>query len=499
MRKQQINGSNVVHQENHSPTSTAKSARRSNGINGDSAPILQTEDAVTKESCKGPDADDPDAMDTGGSAPGTPSPEPVPTLIHGTSIQVQTDKLLDLSPASIVLPLEAHQFTMHTLWNPQYPNILAAGGEALCRLWDIPKGSILSSPRPNQYDILFPSDDSLVSAMAWSPDGEILAVATRNAATAWAGTVSLWTKDGKAIEELPATQEMVFLLRFNPIGTQLLGLTASGEGHSSIVVWDINDAEAAPPCRVDSELRDAQWINNELFVVCGKGIFATSHYPSPNQIALVTLEIEEILQKTWTHVVHDVYTNCSIIAAEENGTVMCINSSDGCRWVDDPHSDQITGLLLQSGSTSDDMRYIVTSCLTGLTLVSHADSGKTIHRLALDESPPPLAISLAPKASAHPNLVAAAHPNRILVWDAAYGGPPRARWLGGPTKSPMPKRALPNGNTINGSTAGNEMALDQDSALGDDEDRIECSVSWNADGQKIAMGLGASVSRDVTA
>jgi len=169
------------------------------------------------------------------------APAPEDTCIgmpvtNGPSVGVQSDKVAELGTETTVLTLPAGKHVTHTAWNPQDPSLLAIAGDALCRIWVVAKTSPEDEDSPTSHrhvDMLDSFEGSLVSTMEWSPSGETLALATRRGPSLCVGLVSLWTKHGKSIEELPSTEDMVLTFRWSPTGEHLLGITNSGAGTSS--------------------------------------------------------------------------------------------------------------------------------------------------------------------------------------------------------------------------------------------------------------------------
>lgn len=76
-------------------------------------------------------------------------------------------------------------------------------------------------------------------------------------------------------------------------------------------------------------------------------------------------------------------------------------------------------------------------------------------------------------------LVAAANGNRVLIWNAEAGGVPKASWKGLLGK-------LTNGSLTNGDGVDENMLED---GLGDPNP----SLSWDAEGGKLALGVGNQV------
>ena len=427
--------------------------------------------------------------------PATPTPEPTFTLNIGESKAIQIDQPVDLADKTSVHSLSSsNQAIMHLAYNPQDPSILAAGGEALARIWQTAKMAGPLEARQTYHDILPPSDDSYVSAVAWSPDGEVLALASRNATTSQlAGAVSLWTNQGKSIEELPATQELIFKLQWNPAGTHLLGVTSSGMSSTSVVVWEAGSSTLSQPCEVQKELRDVIWPNDIQFAVCGKGIIATSGNSTAGTIVLQPSSDPEVHSRTWTHILRDSSLSSNFIAADESGCIALIGLQGEIQLTREAHYGELTGLELRPLSklaavTAESTRLMATSGMEGTVKIWNATNLETLTTLSFGgPASPVMSLSFTPDG----HLLAAGNPNRICVWNPDDMGPPKATWKREVGTGPQ-KKALSNGNS-NGINGHSEVAMDYDSAIGDDAEDEGRSLSWDAEGKKLAMGVGSQV------
>ena len=427
-------------------------------------------------------------IDEDADAPGSPASENSPiiqTLTNGESRGVQSDKIAELGPQTSILTVSETSHVMHTAWNPKDPSILATSGEALCRLWSISRSAAFDdNPNHNHqihqsYVDLDSSYGSLVSTMAWDPTGEILAVATRDDNSDWVGAVSLWSKTGKALDELPAVQDMVLKLRWSPSGKQLLGITSSGNATSSLALWDIDSSQAMPPYQLPSVITDAAWTSNYQLTICGKDTIASSLLENQRIIALTTRS-EPAAQQNWLHIRYDSRTHTTALAAEETAVLGLIDSSDTLRTIT-AHGSEITALAYQpvtnlSAYPASAPRLLATSSLDGSIKVWDAKRPfNLVHTFSLGHSAPAIAMSFTPDGY----LVAAANWNRVLIWNAEAGGVPKAT-----SKGVMSK--LSNGTLTNGNRASEE----EDDFGGD----ADCSLSWDAESGKLALGFGSRVS-----
>lgn len=418
-------------------------------------------------------------IDNDADAPGSPTPEDqvILTLTNGHSIGVQSDKVAELGPQTSILTLPENSHVMHTAWNPKDPTILAVAGEALCRLWYISR-TVSFTDHKSFFDILDPANGSYISTMAWNPSGDTLAVATRDDSSSYIGAVSLCSKMGKAEDELPAAQDMVLKLRWSPSGNQLLGITTSGGDSSSILIWDRNSSPVAP-YQVSSVLTDAAWTSNNQVIVCGDGIIASSLLEDGK---IVTLDIRPAVESrhNWTYLRYDSRTHTTALAAEDSAILGLIDSSNTLRTTT-AHDADITALAFQpvtnlSAYPASAPRLLATSSLDGSIIIWDAKRPFTIvHRLTMGFQLPAMAMSFTPDGF----LVAAANESKALIWNAEAGGLPKASWKAEPKK-------LTNGSHTNGD--GVDM-MDEDGM----EREQNCSLSWDAECGKLALGIGSQV------
>ena len=424
-----------------------------------------------------------------------------PTLTNGESVGVQSDKVRELGPETSLL-FVPDKNVMHTAWNPRDPQILATGGEALCRIWTVAtkisginmtpassdsinhgqqKGEQKQQQQQQQQyvDTLDPSDNSMVTTMAWSPDGEVLAVATRSDTADWTGRVSLWDKYGKSLDELPTAQDMILKLCWNPSGTYLLGITSTGRGGSALVVWDTRSSDVMPPFQLDDVVTDAAWTDDQRFTICGQNLIANMSLEVPGILPLHSRNEQEKFQ-TWTHIRFDPASQTTAIVAEDSAVLGIIDAVDSLR-ITSAHAAEITALAYQplsnpSSYSSSSPRLLATSSLDGTIRLWDANQPfTTVHVLNLGHHTPPMAIGFTPDGY----LVAAASWNRVLIWIADIGGMPKASWKGEGKWQSL---------AVNG--------IDQDSGIGEEEEGPTHSLSWDADGGKLAYGLGSQVSTD---
>lgn len=489
----------------------------------------------------GMDVDDDDALAAVSDhalAPASVS-APVParmtlTLTNGQSVGVQSDKVADLGPETITWSVPDKN-VMHTVWNPRHADILAAGGQGLCRIGILsrsPAGNVGNivpasdaqppppeppqpdqpqppqppeqrsadgpsqpspdqdqdqghddpnpNPQPNPWryiDMVDPSDHiSVATAMAWSPDGETLAVATHPDIAESTGTVTLRSKSGESIDELPSAHDMILKFLWSPSGTHLLLIATSGRDSSALVVWNVQSAQALPPLPLDSVVMDAAWADDRGFTLCGSKMILDVVIDG-DAVVVRNSRTEFDGEDAWTKIQVDPLTQTVAVVAEERGILGIIDASGELHQTE-AHGAEITALVYQpvssdSAPVSSSPRLLVTSSLDATIKIWDARNPfTTVHILSLGQSTPAFAIGFTPDG----HLLAAAHWHRIMIWNAEVGGLPKAAWKGEASKW----QTLANG-------------VDKDSGIGEEDDIPTHSLTWDVDGKKLAYGLGSQV------
>ncbi|MCJ1243942.1 hypothetical protein MMC30_001139 [Trapelia coarctata] len=415
-----------------------------------------------------------------------------PTLTNGCSVGVQSDKVAELGPGTTVLRVPDKNVT-HATWNPRDPSVLATGGATLCRLWSLayaqPSPDPASTKQYTHVDLFDPMDTSFVTSMAWSPDGEYLAIARYTPAPTASGAISIRTKTGTIVDELPGGQDMVLNLSWNALGTLILGVAHSTEAASTLVVWDAKSGQALQPFELHTSVLDAAWTDDRSFIVCGAGIIGTSHILDRTIDALKTQHSDSGAPYEWSKLRFDPITRTVAVAAESSGDLAIIDAAATFRTIK-AHDTDITALVYQplsspSAHADASPRLLATSSTHGSIKIWDATRPFTmVQHLTLGRSSPALAVSFTPDGY----LVAAASWNKVLFWHAEGGGMPKATWKGkGGEWQSVSASAVEGQKRLNGEGEGEE---DGD---GDGDAEPVHSLSWDADGGKLAYGLNDQI------
>ena len=415
-----------------------------------------------------------------------PTASRTPTLTNGCSVGVQSDKVTELGPGpgTTVLRVPAKNVT-HATWNPRDPAVLATGGQTLCRIWSLaypplPAETEGGASPMKQYipvDLLDHSDISYVTSLAWSPDGEFLAVAKYTPTPGPGGTISIRTKAGAFVDELPGGQDMVLNLSWNPSGSLIVGVTHSVDADSALVVFDSKSGQPMQPFQLKFAVLDATWTDDHSLVVCGADVVAGSHIGSQSIDPLHSLWTSDNAHYEWSKVRYDSITRTIAVAAEQSGDLAIVDNS-GNFHTHKAHDAEITALIYQplvhsSAYTDTSPRLLATSSTDGTIKIWDATKPFTlIQSLSLGASSPALAMSFTPDGY----LVAAASWNKVLFWHAEGGAVPKAIWRGKDDEW----------------QSGLEQQVNGD---GEETDENVHSLSWDAEGGKVAYALSDQVSR----
>ncbi|KAG8530980.1 uncharacterized protein KY384_004337 [Bacidia gigantensis] len=403
---------------------------------------------------------------------------PIPTLTDGQSIAIQSDKVENLIPRTTILSVPDRDSIMHIKWNPRNSSILATGGDALCRLWQAAPGAA-SAEQIDSCDILQSNDSSLVTSMAWSPDGSLFAIATRSDPSDVVGNVSTWTDTGKALDDLTIGQEMVIKLRWNADGSLLLGITSSGDGSSSIIVWDMKISQPLPPLQCDKVITDAVWTGVSTIMICGHGTIGRWDIASDQGITWAVKDAQ-ITDRNWSHVFNASPESVAILE-EETGCMVCLDPYGTISGLQQAHADTVTAVTYAFNSMAPQSAPILASASLDGT-VKYWDLATMRPRRAFNfgSDLPPLAVACNHDGS----LLAAANQTKVLIWNTTGKLVPIASWKGDFSKAPKPQ--------------ANGHSADRDSGIGDDwsengMNEPSISLDWDANGKRLALGAGSQI------
>lgn len=188
--------------------------------------------------------------------------------------QPQGSETSPSSPASA--NLENAPILLHCEWNPKDPSILAAAGtDALARVWTVSRATPTEPGQdhvPSQvYSLLGPdfSRDTTVTALAWTPDGSSIAIATDSKNKA---AISLWAVDGTHLQSMEVSEPPIVKLSWNLGNTALLAISPE-KGGALITVFYAPSGNSIshflPGHDIVANPLDAAWISEAEFLLSG--------------------------------------------------------------------------------------------------------------------------------------------------------------------------------------------------------------------------------------
>ncbi|GLB04839.1 hypothetical protein AtubIFM57258_010859 [Aspergillus tubingensis] len=471
-----------------------KKPHKSGETNGDETPMEIDTNGVTTENKSEvvdelpPKADmevDGDGDVSMGGRPDSqdqePEPAPVPAPVaptftlttgHSVGVQITPAKAADLGPNTAILDLASDDHVTRTLWRPRDPTTVVAAGDTFCSLW-----RLSSSSDPVQEKLVANKGDSTcVSAVAWDPLGQKLAVATYNDMR---GSITMYDVSGNAVDLLPEVPRMITGLHWAESGSHLI-VVASDSRISELALWDdsLRPDEFPSPQVIEGSIFDLCWLGSNQAFACGNGTVYQCDVDSSIHIAKTFSSGDP--DQPWS------FIRCA--NAGSSSVAVTASSANATLWVpthdmrhEGAHEGDITAIELkpnmeqqQQPETAQTI-VLATSSTDDTVKVWHLDleskQFNCIHRLFLGPSAPALASTFSPDGYA----LAAASKESLFIWNAQRGGTALATWkVPGPGEQKKEEESSPMVNGHNGTA---ESVPDR-------------SLAWDTDGKKLAFGYG---------
>ncbi|KAL4977476.1 WD40-repeat-containing domain protein [Aspergillus desertorum] len=453
-------------------------------FNVDEVPMeVDSTNGVSNESksdiTKSPSAEETATMDGDGDItmeirPALQDQEPLAartfTLTNGHSVGVQITpaKAADLRPGTAIIDVAGGDHVTTTIWRPQDPTVVVAAGDTFCSLY-----KLSSTSPPVQEKLVENKGDNLwVSAVAWDPFGQKLAVATYNDMR---GSITMYDVNGNAVDLLPEVPRMISGLKWADTGSQLI-VVASDSKMSELVLWDdsIRPEEFPTPQIVNDSILDVSWLGLGQAFACGG-------------ISVYQCDVESSIHLSKTYSSGDPEHPWTFIRCANAGpspVAVAASSSNASFWIPthdmhlkDAHDGHITTIQLKPDPAEQpDQPLILASSSTDDTVkLWHIDlqnrKFNCTHRLSIGQSLPVLASCFSPDGYA----LAAASKESLSIWNAQRGGTAMATW------------ESPSGD-ITESGEGEPPTVNGHN--GNIEDVLDRSLTWDSDGKKLAFGFG---------
>ncbi|KAH0544839.1 hypothetical protein FGG08_001068 [Glutinoglossum americanum] len=397
---------------------------------------------------------------------------------NGQSVAIQVDKVTELgrSETEFISPGSA---VLSCVWNPVDPTALALKTEALCQIWSVTRNHQPHSPLPMDDDSLM----SDITTTAWSPKGEYLATGSFD------GHVAIWTVRGALVRRMhPIGQGAIFRLRWNDDGSYLLGLTGDGE-RLTIVVWNTKTGFALNNIRKVPirALFYVVWTGHSDFVIGGYQTLQKYEVRNDDGLPFGIFGDEAI-----------------VLAKSDGGGLLATSSESGYVKLWDSTNRGLLNVIAhpshlicmewqplahsRQALDKSSVRILATGSEDGIVRLwnGRAPGGVPLHRFELGS--PIHALAFSPDGF----FIAAASFGKVMIWNAEGGGLPRAFWT---AKSATDQRRGVS-NMIKqdpGHEDSSWVGTSPNSGEWPDEQLADLSLSWDADGKRLACGVGKQV------
>lgn len=181
----------------------------------------------------------------------------------------------DLDNAPILLQCE---------WNPRDPSMLAAAGtDALARVWTVSRAPGCKAGQDHVQDqahaLVSPDTPrtTTVTALAWTADGNAIAVASDSGSRA---NISIWSADGINVQSMEISEPPVVRLLWNPSSTALLAISPE-KGGAVVTVYSTATGNSISYHLTGHDIGatplDATWTSDAEFLLCGGDSLISLH------------------------------------------------------------------------------------------------------------------------------------------------------------------------------------------------------------------------------
>ena len=416
-------------------------------------------------------------------------PPPIITTGPSVGVQMSPARIKDLEPQAKILAVAGDSNITRLLWRPSGSTVLADAGEQFCGLWKVSDDdrAITASYHPITESL----DHLIVSAVAWDPTGQLLAVATYNDADL-AGKLRVYevtdADDLTLIANPPTAQKMILSLKWHALGSRILG-SATDTNESFLVMWDVSDVDAALTwVKTPEALQDIDWASHgDLNTICAAGEGVVYACKAAADIVVEQKWQSDVsLDAMWN------FVRCSWLS--EESVIAIAASADSARiWIPSKdvyqhqaHHAPITGLELRPTRIDHPRQslpheFATSSMDNTIKIWRFADRESTlscVYKVSMGQSSPAMALAFSPDGT----RFAGASYDRVHIWDAAKGSQPLATWL--------------NSATWQGERLKqDDLATDDGMRSDDGEKRITVNhiLSWDSDNERLTFGLGRQI------
>ncbi|KAH8687757.1 WD40-repeat-containing domain protein [Tricladium varicosporioides] len=416
-----------------------------------------------------------------------PSPEQLPSPVvatDGPEKGTQIDKVCELSTETVFLELSDDQASRNAVllqceWNPRDPTILAAAGtDALARMWTVRGTGAEADPNAQfspvlqPYLNLLPQDapsTTTGTALTWSSDGSSLAVASEPIDDS-ASKIEFWTKNGDCYAAFNFFESPIICLRWNLSNSACLSLSPEKGGTLISIMYPAQDQAiqySLPQHSLHDQALEATWTSDEAFVLCGGDILQGFQCVEGTISPIRKYETRE--GHALSKITFD-WQSGLLATASDTGTIDIWDQLGQCQSFN-AHQGVITSLIWQPlpfpHALPENMgRFLASAGEDGAICVWNARMPDSKSKCSMTMSSAVVSLAFSPDGA----FIAGATADRILIWKVDEASLPRASW-------------------IRSDQAGWRTPMSQDS----NTDENSYSLSWDANGQKLAYGVNTSL------
>ncbi|KAF2839652.1 WD40 repeat-like protein [Patellaria atrata CBS 101060] len=417
-------------------------------------------------------------VDTGPSEVESPIIEepPLPTTLEvGQSTGVQSDKvsIAELASDTIFIKVEDPDAKVdRTCWDPENAPLLLLAGDSLLRFYYIQRAAENSMDKSKSYtphDVNIALNPFSVLNFSWTLSGEAVLGIKEERQNEQGEKLIIrkllsLQKGGSEIRTMSSLIGNVWALRFNKEKKLLLCVSSMGS-ESVIRIWDnFSGKDPLHMISVDEFVFDAAWVNDAKFVVCGTNVLRIYEINEGIQtVKSVSLDGE------WQMLRFDGLCKLIACVSDSNNKLALFQEDLTEISIMNFDEDQITGFDFQpfpnpAAFTPGSARLLATSHDDGSIRIWDAVRQlQPLHRLMMDNVE---ARAMAFSPDGH--YIAGAALDTVLIWQADIGGQPKARWKW-------------------------EGSKEQWDTTEPDDEALQQSLAWDADGKKLAFTVANQV------
>ncbi|TMW94912.1 hypothetical protein EJD97_009621 [Solanum chilense] len=181
-------------------------------------------------------------------------------------MDINTDSTPYEFPSSDLMVLEGHTSEVFSCaWSPEGSLLASASRDCTARIWTIGDGPCNSTIRRRAPNVLVlkslesqtTETDDVVTTLNWNSEGTLLATGSHE------GKVRMWNRYGELVKNLDNHSCAIFGLKWNKMGDYLL----SGSVDRTAVVWNVISGKPKQQFEFPSVVIDVDWQNNDSFAV----------------------------------------------------------------------------------------------------------------------------------------------------------------------------------------------------------------------------------------